>query len=166
MVQLITSIAGRTNLLALNATIEAARAGEAGRGFAVVAAEVKDLATRTARATDEIAGQIGSIQAQTVQAVQAIEAIGGTIRDMNAIATGVAGAMERQSAATGEIARNVQHAAHSTQVVSGHIDAVQQGADRTGGTADQVLRAAQDLARQAAILEREIGGFVTEIKAA
>ncbi|MGE7413812.1 methyl-accepting chemotaxis protein [Methylobacterium tarhaniae] len=166
VVQLITSIAGRTNLLALNATIEAARAGEAGRGFAVVAAEVKDLATRTARATDEIAGQIGSIQAQTVQAVQAIEAIGGTIRDMNAIATGVASAMERQSAATGEIARNVQHAAHSTQVVSGHIDAVQQGADRTGGTADQVLHAAQHLARQAATLEREIGGFVMEIKAA
>ncbi|MGF3021825.1 methyl-accepting chemotaxis protein [Methylobacterium aquaticum] len=166
VVQLITSIAGRTNLLALNATIEAARAGEAGRGFAVVAAEVKDLATRTAQATDEIAGQIGSIQAQTVQAVRAIEAIGGTIRDMNAIATGVATAMERQSAATGEIARNVQHAAHSTQVVSGHIDAVQQGADRTGGTAGQVLRAAQDLAHQAAILEREIGGFVMEIKAA
>jgi methyl-accepting chemotaxis protein len=166
VVQLITSIAGRTNLLALNATIEAARAGEAGRGFAVVAAEVKDLATRTARATDEIAGQIGGIQAQTTQAVQAIETIGGTIRDMNAIATGVATAMERQSAATGEIARNVQHAAHSTQVVSGHIDAVQQGADRTGDTARQVLRAARDLAQQAATLEREIGGFVTEIKAA
>ncbi|MET7245275.1 methyl-accepting chemotaxis protein [Methylobacterium sp. EM32] len=166
VVQLITSIAGRTNLLALNATIEAARAGEAGRGFAVVAAEVKDLATRTARATDEIAGQIGSIQAQTAEAVRAIEAIGGTIRDMNAIATGVATAMERQSAATGEIARNVQHAAHSTQVVSGHIDAVQQGADRTGCTADQVLRAAQDLAHQAMTLEREIGGFVAEIKAA
>jgi methyl-accepting chemotaxis protein len=166
VVQIITSIAGRTNLLALNATIEAARAGEAGRGFAVVAAEVKDLATRTARATDEIAGQIGSIQARTGEAVRAIEAIGGTIRDMNAIATGVATAMERQSAATGEIARNVQHAARSTQVVSGHIDAVQQGADRTGGTADQVLRAAQDLAHQAATLEREIGGFVQEIKAA
>ncbi|MDR7039798.1 methyl-accepting chemotaxis protein [Methylobacterium sp. BE186] len=61
VVGLISAIAGQTNLLALNATFEAARAGEAGRGFAVVASEVKELASQTAGASDEIVGQIAQI---------------------------------------------------------------------------------------------------------
>ena len=73
VVSLITGIAGQTNLLALNATIEAARAGDAGKGFAVVASEVKNLAQQTAKATEEIAGQVSQIQSATREAVGAIQ---------------------------------------------------------------------------------------------
>ena len=96
---LIQAIAGQTNLLALNATIEAARAGEAGRGFAVVASEVKSLAGQTAKATEEIAGQVGAIQSAAADAAQAIEQVNGIIREMAAIAATVAGTVGQQSAA-------------------------------------------------------------------
>jgi methyl-accepting chemotaxis protein len=166
VVALITDIANQTNLLALNATIEAARAGEAGKGFAVVAAEVKNLANQTARATEEIGGQISGIQAATNEAVQTIEAIGKTILNIHEISASVAAAVNQQGAATQEIARNVEQAAVVTSDVTSNIALVNTAANDTGSAATQVLQAAQDLSRQSDELKTIVQGFLGDMRAA
>lgn len=166
VIALINNIAGQTNLLALNATIEAARAGEAGKGFAVVASEVKELASQTAKATDEIAQQISSVQQATGQAVGAIQKIAKTITEISQISVSIAAAMEEQGAATAEISRNVHEAARGTEQVTGSIADVRQGAGETGAAASQVLGAAQELSRHAEDLGREVADFLSGVKAA
>ncbi|MBF9232105.1 methyl-accepting chemotaxis protein [Microvirga alba] len=166
VIALINNIAGQTNLLALNATIEAARAGEAGRGFAVVASEVKELASQTAKATDEIGSQIAGVQQATSEVVSAIQDIAQTISEMSQISVTIAAAMEEQGAATQEISRNVQEAARGTEHVTGNIADVRQGAGETGAVASKVLNAAQGLARHSADLGREVSDFLTGVKAA
>ncbi|TWA67177.1 methyl-accepting chemotaxis protein [Azospirillum brasilense] len=166
VVDLIQNIAAQTNLLALNATIEAARAGEAGKGFAVVASEVKSLANQTSKATEEIAQQIGAIQAATGGAVGAIRGIGATISSINDISSSIAAAIEEQGAATQEISRSVQQAAQSTQEVTSNIGRVSQAATETGSAATQVMSASGDLNQGAMRLKSEVENFLVAIKAA
>ncbi|MDO9713376.1 methyl-accepting chemotaxis protein [Paracraurococcus lichenis] len=163
VMRLITTIAGQTNLLALNATIEAARAGEAGKGFAVVASEVKNLAAQTAKATEEIAAQVGAMQSATGDAVGAIQAIGTRIAEVSEIAATIAAAVEEQGAATSEIARSVQQAAAGTQSVSGAIGAVSRAAGEARTTAGQVATASEELGRQAKTLDQEVGSFLDSV---
>lgn len=164
VVQLINDIAGQTNLLALNATIEAARAGEAGRGFAVVASEVKALATQTSSATEEIAGQIRSIQDASNGSAQAILGITQTIRRVSEISTAIASAVEEQGAATQEISRSVQQAAQGTTEVSANISNVTTAARQTGLAASDLLVSAGELSKNGVLLKQQVGEFLREVR--
>jgi methyl-accepting chemotaxis protein len=166
VLRLIGAIASQTNLLALNATIEAARAGEAGRGFAVVASEVKELASQTAKATEEIAGQVAAIQSATGGCVTAIGGISDTIREISSIATTIAAAVEEQDSATREIARSVQKAASGTSEVSVNVTGASQSADQSRALADNVAAATGQLSQQTDALFKSVDAFLAGLREA
>lgn len=166
VVGLIQAIAGQTNLLALNATIEAARVGEAGKGFAVVASEVKSLAAQTAKATEEIASQIGAIQDASGDAVTAIAAVGDVIEEMRATAGAVAASVEEQNSAVSTIAASVHQATSEATSGAAAIGRVGANAARANHTANEVGQLSAALAEAARTLDADIRGFLGQVRAA
>jgi len=166
VVGLIRSIAERTNLLALNATIEAARAGGAGRGFAVVAAEVKALAAQTAKAIEEIDGQVSEVQLSTSQAVEGIKSIASMMTGTNAATAEIAQAVRQQGTATSEIARNIQSAASATQNVARNIAATMTAVNDTSRVARDVLGAAEYMTSHTSNLRESVDQFLRQVESA
>lgn len=162
--EFINEVAGQINLLALNATIESARAGEAGKGFAVVASEVKNLANQTTKASEDISNQLVNVQAAAGKTEQKIAEIVNIIDDINLNISSIAAAVEEQSSATGEIARNVTLTSQASQNVSAHILSVEQGAVQTSHSSDEALGIAEKLFTQTKNLREKVDEFMETIR--
>lgn len=166
IVQLIGNIANQINLLALNATIESARAGEAGKGFAVVASEVKMLASQTSKATADISKQIENMQKVSQSVFVSLREISDSVFNARNCTSGIAAAVEEQTAVTNEIASNIQHSSSDLQGINGNITGIQDATRQAEGSTLQVLEAAKMLSQQSELLNQEVKTFLAGIKTA
>jgi len=164
VIELINNIAEQINLLALNATIESARAGEAGKGFAVVASEVKNLASQTSKATEDISAKIEQMQTASQNVVGSLAEIRAAIINVNEFAGGIASAVEQQSATTNEIAQNMQIAANHTGDVNKTLSGVKQAAADSKNSSLALQNSVRNMAQETEHMAEEIRAFLDEIR--
>ena len=173
VIETIQDIAEQTNLLALNATIEAARAGDAGKGFAVVATEVKELATQTGGAINDIRGRIEGIQDSASDAVKSIKEINDVIRKVSEVSHSIALSVSEQRATTNEIAEKVvqtagearsltlgvNETAQASREITKNISHVDQAAKTSACDAEDIRETGEELTRLAEQLKSAASSF-------
>ena len=160
VIKLIQAIAGQTSLLALNATIEAARAGDAGRGFAVVAAEVKELSRRTARATEEVGGQVHGIQEAVREMAEAIVAVDRSVAAMGGVNENINRIIEQQIAQLGVVGSEAMKVAAK---VSQTLPGIRSVVSDVASAGDAVLATAEDLIGRAESLASSVARYFADL---